>query len=349
MAYFGSVLLLDDDGTHLKHGAAPNLAKEYIDAIDGIRIGPNVGSCGTAAFRREPVIVTDIMSDPLWEDFRELVKPMAIVPVGRCRYCHMPARCWASLQCIRGSARTIEAETELIDFSTRIAGIAMERKLAEERIHFMANHDTLTGLPNRALLGDRLSQAILHASATAAGSAWCSSTSTNFKLVNDTLGHNAGDVLLKTVASRMIQCVRSTDTVVRLGGDEFVIVLVRSGLRNAELIAATLKRDRAAIAEADSILASIICERPPASALPTTQGMARTQKRCWPMPMQPCIAQRSLAADNVQFYTPELNARTQEKFLLQEELRNAWRAANSCSSISLRSTFAPARSSPSRR
>ena len=68
----GSVLLLDNDGVHLRHGAAPSLSKAYASAIGGVRIGPKVGSCGTAVYRRETVIVSDIMRDPLWEDFREL-------------------------------------------------------------------------------------------------------------------------------------------------------------------------------------------------------------------------------------------------------------------------------------
>src|SRR5450756_374390 len=69
---FSSVLLLDHDGLHLRHGAAPSLAEAYTKAIDGVRIGPKVGSCGTAVYRREAVIVTDIVTDPLWEDYREL-------------------------------------------------------------------------------------------------------------------------------------------------------------------------------------------------------------------------------------------------------------------------------------
>ncbi len=67
-----SVLLLDADGLHLTHGAAPSLPPAYAQAIDGVTIGPSVGSCGTAAFRREAVIVEDIATDPLWADFREL-------------------------------------------------------------------------------------------------------------------------------------------------------------------------------------------------------------------------------------------------------------------------------------
>ncbi len=67
-----SILLLDDDGVHLRHGAAPNLPNDYSQAIDGIEIGPSVGSCGTAAFRGEQVIVSDIAVDPLWAAYRDL-------------------------------------------------------------------------------------------------------------------------------------------------------------------------------------------------------------------------------------------------------------------------------------
>lgn len=68
----GSVLLLDADGQHLRHGAGPHLPQAYIDAIDGVAIGPAAGSCGTAAHRREEVIVSDIASDPLWQDYKDL-------------------------------------------------------------------------------------------------------------------------------------------------------------------------------------------------------------------------------------------------------------------------------------
>jgi PAS domain S-box-containing protein len=67
-----SILLLDADGQHLRHGAAPSLAEAYNRAIDGIAIGPTVGSCGTAAFTGKPIIVRDIQTDPLWADFRDL-------------------------------------------------------------------------------------------------------------------------------------------------------------------------------------------------------------------------------------------------------------------------------------
>ena len=69
-----SVLLLSPDGNHIQHGAAPNLPANYVQAVDGAPIGPKQGSCGTAMYRGERVIVTDILTDPLWDDFRDLTK-----------------------------------------------------------------------------------------------------------------------------------------------------------------------------------------------------------------------------------------------------------------------------------
>ncbi|MGH7851764.1 MAG: PAS domain S-box protein, partial [Thermodesulfobacteriota bacterium] len=67
-----SFLLVDEKGKHLRHGAAPSLPKEYIKAIDGLQIGPSIGSCGTAAYMKKPVIVSDIETDPLWADYKHL-------------------------------------------------------------------------------------------------------------------------------------------------------------------------------------------------------------------------------------------------------------------------------------
>src|SRR5437899_5924228 len=70
-----SVLLLDEDGKRARHGAAPSLPEAYSKAIDGLCIGPKAGSCGTAMYRREPVVVTDILQDPLWEAYRGVAEP----------------------------------------------------------------------------------------------------------------------------------------------------------------------------------------------------------------------------------------------------------------------------------
>src|SRR6266478_257991 len=70
-----SVLVLDTDGITLRSGAAPSLPDEYCRAIDGVKIGPGAGSCGTAAYRRQLVVVSDIATDPLWAEYRDLALP----------------------------------------------------------------------------------------------------------------------------------------------------------------------------------------------------------------------------------------------------------------------------------
>src|SRR5262245_7734043 len=67
-----SILLLDEDGLHLRHGAAPSLPESFIKAIDGLKAGPKAGSCGTAVFRDQTVVVVGTFTDPLWEDFRHM-------------------------------------------------------------------------------------------------------------------------------------------------------------------------------------------------------------------------------------------------------------------------------------
>ena len=103
-----------------------------------------------------------------------------------------------------------------------------ERKVTEERLQHLAHHDQLTDLPNRALLSDRLAQAVAQARRDRGTLALMFLDLDQFKPVNDTLGHDVGDLLLKEVALRLQSCVpRESDTVSRLGGDEFVILLAQ--------------------------------------------------------------------------------------------------------------------------
>jgi len=100
-----------------------------------------------------------------------------------------------------------------------------ERKQKEQLIEHVAHHDALTGLPNRLLLRDRLEQAIKHAARMRAKTAVLFLDLDRFKIVNDTIGHDGGDQLLRIVTERLRLCVRAEDTVARQGGDEFIVVL----------------------------------------------------------------------------------------------------------------------------
>ncbi|MDO8448181.1 MAG: EAL domain-containing protein [Rhodoferax sp.] len=125
-----------------------------------------------------------------------------------------------------------------------------ERKKAEERINELAYFDQLTGLPNRTLLLDRLQQTMAASSRDGSYGALLFIDLDNFKTLNDTLGHDMGDLLLKQVAQRLASCVREGDSVARLGGDEFVLMLTRLSRLNNEAAASTEK-------VADKILATL--------------------------------------------------------------------------------------------
>lgn len=353
-----SILLLDNEGRHLGRGVAPSLPDSYNAAIDGIEIGMGVGSCGTAAFTGERVIVDDIASHPYWADYKELAASARLgaswsQPIlsslgqvlGTFTIYHHEVRTptESDIYLIEQSARlsSIAIERRLAEQNLRIAAIAFEsqegmlvtdanrmilrvnrafthitgyneeevigkhpgmlssgrhdvdfyaemwesinntgawegevwnrrksgevypahltftavkgrdgiavnyvatliditlRKSAAEEIQHLAFYDPLTGLPNRRLLMDRLKQALASSARGDRDGALLFLDLDHFKTLNDTLGHDVGDLLLKNVAERLTSCVREGDTVARLGGDEFVIML--EGLSDSVLEAA---------------------------------------------------------------------------------------------------------------
>ncbi|MDP6875089.1 MAG: EAL domain-containing protein [Alphaproteobacteria bacterium] len=122
-----------------------------------------------------------------------------------------------------------------------------ERTKSDAMIEHLAHHDDLTGLPNRTLFQDRLKQALALAQRTGKRIALLFLDVDNFKDVNDTMGHAAGDQLLRTVSERLLKCTRSADTVARLGGDEFAIIC--TNLDDANMVLALAGRIVEAIAE----------------------------------------------------------------------------------------------------
>jgi PAS domain S-box-containing protein len=128
-----SILLLDEDGRHARHGAAPSLPKPYSDAIDGLCIGPQAGSCGTAMYRREPVVVTDILQDPLWEPYRALAEPYGLRACWSTPILAHSGKALGSFAMYYREPRSPNpSETRALELATHLAGIAIERKLARE-------------------------------------------------------------------------------------------------------------------------------------------------------------------------------------------------------------------------
>ena len=128
-----SVLLLDEDRQHARHGAAPSLPEPYSKAIDGLCIGPNAGSCGTAMYRRELVVVTDILQDPLWEPYRSVAEPYGFRACWSTPILEHSGKVLGSFAMYYREPRSPSLpETHALKMATHLAGIAIERKLARE-------------------------------------------------------------------------------------------------------------------------------------------------------------------------------------------------------------------------
>ena len=123
-----SIFLLDEDGLHLQYGAAPNLPEAYRVAPDGVRIGPNVGSCGTAAYLRQPVFVSDIASDPRWEKFKDVAIQNGLRAAWSTPMMSHDGKVLGTF-CMyyREVRQPGPGEIQLLDYASRIAGIAIER------------------------------------------------------------------------------------------------------------------------------------------------------------------------------------------------------------------------------
>lgn len=217
---------------------------------------------------------------------------------------------------VRVAERTAELETANVHLQSEI----FERMQAEKRIWHIAHHDALTGLPNRALLQDRLSQALIAAERGHNRVAVLFLDLDRFKSVNDSLGHDVGDALLKIVADRLVSVVRDVDTVCRLGGDEFVIILgAVSGPDDAVMIAErvveVLAQPVDAMGHALRASTSIGIALFPDDATDAQALMKSADAAMY--------TAKSRGRNNFQFFSADMNAAAMRFFHLEQKLRHA--------------------------
>jgi signal transduction histidine kinase/PAS domain-containing protein len=209
-----SVLLLDEDGQHVRHGAAPSLPKAYTKAIDGLCIGPKAGSCGTAMYRRETVIVTDILQDPLWEPYRALAEPLGFracwsTPI----LAHSGKALGSFAMYYREPRGPSSAETRALEMATHLAGIATERKLAREERERLRQAQADLAHINRVTTMGELTASLAHEIRQP-----ISAAVTNAKTCLRWLGRDKPDVVeAAEAASRLVKDVtRAADIIGRI-------------------------------------------------------------------------------------------------------------------------------------
>ncbi|MBM6550411.1 EAL domain-containing protein [Marinomonas ostreistagni] len=225
-----------DERNHLRLLAAPKLPHSYKKTLNDIAIGEGVASSGTAAYRGEQVVVSNIGDDPLWQDYQHIMAPYGL------------KSCWSTpiknqqgkvIGVIAFSRKECEEPTQLdqvlIDVLAPICALAIEREEQQQNIRELAYYDSLTKLPNRSMLHAKAEQLLAEAIKANHKLGVLFIDLDRFKHVNDTLGHPAGDQLLMHIADRIRAVCGANEVFGRLSGDEFVIL--------------TLDRDRQAIAQ----------------------------------------------------------------------------------------------------
>jgi diguanylate cyclase (GGDEF)-like protein/PAS domain S-box-containing protein len=235
-----SSLLHIDAGGLVHPLGGPSLPEDYSRALDGIAIGPDIGSCGSAAFYGEAVLAIDIDTDPRWQPFK--TRPLE-VGLRACWSTPIKAKDGRVIGTFafyfRESRPPSRWHQRIVDACVHLGAIAIERKEARAQIARLAYYDILTGLPNRARLRHLIGEAI-EACPEGNQVALAFLDVDNFKDVNDTFGHSVGDELLVQLAQRLRAQIQPDDMLGRLGGDEFVIVLPNRNAAEAALVASRI-------------------------------------------------------------------------------------------------------------
>ena len=204
----------------------------------------------------------------------------------------------------------------------RVAFLAdiTERKINENQIRHLAHHDPLTGLPNRMTLQDRLQQAI--ANAARQGSAlWVLFLDVDrFKLINDSLGHHCGDIVLTTIAARLMDCCRDTDTVARLGGDEFVVLLPEQP--DAALSAAVIERIMDRLAQPMNVNGNAL-QLTPSIGIAVYPQDGETANSLVEHADAAMYRAKQAGRNNFCFYTASMNDAALARLHIENDLRNA--------------------------
>jgi diguanylate cyclase (GGDEF)-like protein len=233
-----SVLIFDPVAGNLRKGGYGRLPAGFSEAIDGMVPGPMMGSCGTAAFRRERVISHDVMDDPLWGQFRDFAVGYGVRSAWSSPIMDRHGELLGVFGMYYGDRRApTEADLAVVDHLVHLAAIAIERhRFDAERTH-QAMHDSLTGLANRRGLDAALARWTAMAAPPTLSVSMLDLD--HFHLHNENFGHRTSDRLLAAAAARIAVAAAPGDLVVRFEGDRFLIVSEERGGRAIKVLERT--------------------------------------------------------------------------------------------------------------
>ena len=227
-----SILLLNESKKNLFCGAAPGLPNFYNEAIEGVEIGEKVGSCGSAVYKRERVIVENIDTHENWQPYLELTQKANLLACWSEPIFSLKDEILGSFAIYNNQPKQpSDFELKLISSYAHLASIAIEKenntkaiKESNKRLQDLATKDYLTGLYNRSKLDKYINQQIKRSKRYNSVFGVIMIDVDYFKLVNDEHGHQVGDEVLSEFAKVLTNISRETDLVGRWGGEEFLII-----------------------------------------------------------------------------------------------------------------------------
>jgi diguanylate cyclase (GGDEF)-like protein len=220
----------------------------------------------------------------------------------------------------RPDAEPRQPNSQLIGICANLAGIAIESCQAAERIRHLAHHDDLTGLPNRLLFNYQLPKALARAQRDGTSVGVLFLDLDRFKIINDTLGHDAGDMVLRQIAGHLRSCVRETDTLARVGGDEFTVLVEQ--LADTQYLGTVAEKLLTAMASPLAIGGNVyqLSGSIGIAVYPEDGADGASLLKNADIAM---YGAKASGRNNYQYYSSDINAHSLERLALENELRQA--------------------------
>jgi len=322
-ARYGAIGILDESGQLIQF-VYTGIVHEQSQIIEQLPQGK--GLLGVVIQENASLRIDDMSKDRRSIGFpvhHPIMKSLLAVPISQ--HGHVYGRIYLSDK-LNGDAFNLRDEELAFSFAHSLSLVLdnaremEEVKLARQSLDYMAHFDALTDLPNRTLLKDRIQQAISHAQRNSGMVGLLFLDLDNFKVVNDSLGHTLGDVLLKNVAQRISDCLREGDTAARLGGDEFIVMLPdMSDTQDAAKVASKILESLAIPLHIDQheifVSVSIGISIYPSNSNNMDGLLAEADGAMYHAKKQ--------GKNNYQFFTPEMNHSAQQYMKLEKHLRRA--------------------------
>jgi diguanylate cyclase (GGDEF)-like protein/PAS domain S-box-containing protein len=315
------ILMVDEQVSHFTSVLSHRHPERIVRRLQGMPIRHGNGVSAEVALRRAPCIVTDIARDPVVEHVRGLIDAEAYPSCGAWPIIGKEGQLLGVFSALLKENQAPSNEyLQLANIAADLASVAIESRRADERIRHLAHYDELTGLPNRFLCTQHVSNAIAHAEHRDGMVAVFLLDLDRFKNINDTFGHETGEAVLQEIAQRFRHSLRELDILARVGGDEFIVLVddfddpLQLGEIAQKLLAEARKPfiidGQEAMLSASIGIATYPGDGNNAQALIKNADIAMYRAK-------------HHGKDDYRFFSDEINTNTVERIALESELRRA--------------------------